>query len=86
MVRGIFSDKKSFQEIDHPPRPSLPPPYLYSKERNVLKMRENPCYKCDHRSVGCHGTCQDYILWKNDYDKEIKLARARRNGWNDRQR
>lgn len=49
-------------------------------------MRENPCYKCDHRSVGCHGTCQDYILWKNDYDKEMKLARARRNGWNDRQR
>ncbi len=30
-----------------------------------------PCYKCtDRRSIGCHSTCEDYIEWKANQDKE----------------
>ena len=27
------------------------------------------CKDCTRRHVGCHGTCEDYIQEKSDYDK-----------------
>ena len=47
-------------------------------------MRDNPCFKCENRHSTCHSTCEEYLTWKKDYDKEMKKARARKNGWNDR--
>ena len=26
----------------------------------------SPCKKCTKRRIGCHGTCQPYIKWKQE--------------------
>lgn len=37
----------------------------------MLSMKKiyNPCFKCERRVIGCHGTCEDYIK----YQEEIKM-------------
>ena len=29
-----------------------------------MNPKENPCYGCVARYVGCHGTCKEYKEWK----------------------
>ena len=38
----------------------------------MLSMKKiySPCFKCERRVIGCHGTCEDYII----YRKEIKMT------------
>lgn len=40
-------------------------------------MKENPCYGCEDRQVGCHGVCERYSAWKTEHDAE-KDERYRR--------
>ena len=35
-----------------------------------MKRIYSPCFKCERRVIGCHGTCEDYII----YRKEIKMT------------
>lgn len=28
-----------------------------------------PCRYCDHRALGCHGTCREYADWKKWLEK-----------------
>ena len=30
----------------------------------------NPCYKCEKRHPGCHGSCKEYTNWKSAHDNE----------------
>ena len=36
-------------------------------------MRKPPCYGCMDRSERCHSTCEKYILWRRDKDRENAL-------------
>ena len=36
---------------------------------------DNPCRYCARRQVGCHGTCPDYLPWKEDNDRRLELER-----------
>lgn len=29
-------------------------------------MQKSPCYKCELRTLGCHGKCKAYINWKSE--------------------
>lgn len=33
-----------------------------------MKEEKNPCFKCNEREPGCHGKCENYIIWKNRHD------------------
>lgn len=36
--------------------------------------KENPCYKCTDREVGCHGRCDKYKAWRQKYtDQNEKI-------------
>jgi len=39
--------------------------------------RDCPCYGCQERTVGCHGTCEKYKAWDGKRQAE-KLERFRR--------
>ena len=45
-------------------------------------MINSPCLNCSKRFVGCHSTCDDYILYRNklkeykDYMNQNKSAEA----------
>lgn len=32
-------------------------------DKALLKFRKQPCYKCEKRVPGCHGSCEDYKIW-----------------------
>jgi len=53
-------------------------------------MKQTPCYKCEFRTVGCHGSCEKYIMWRKvrdeelarrkvDYEKTVPTERTRKN-------
>ena len=42
------------------------------------QKHKNPCYNCSKRYVGCHSTCEDHIIWKNN-DKELKTKKYAEN-------
>ena len=35
-----------------------------------MKRIYSPCFKCEKRVIGCHGTCEDYIK----YQEEIRIT------------
>ena len=42
--------------------------------------KKNPCYKCDKRAVGCHGTCQEYLTWSKEnteFNKRVRDLKAK---------
>lgn len=46
-------------------------------------MKDNGCYGCTERKVGCHSKCERYLKWKEEYDKKVKLKRAGENKYHD---
>lgn len=30
---------------------------------------EPPCYHCEDRAIGCHGSCEKYKAWKSEVDR-----------------
>lgn len=44
---------------------------------------KNICYDCKKRHVGCHGHCEDYKKWKEEYDKQAKEIRKRKAEYTD---
>lgn len=39
-----------------------------------MRRPNAPCYQCNDRVIGCHGTCQKYKDFKQEYvDKEIQI-------------
>lgn len=46
-------------------------------------MKDNGCYGCTERKVGCHSKCERYLKWKEEYDKKAKLKRAGENKYHD---
>ena len=32
--------------------------------------KNNPCYQCLERQIGCHSSCEHYKAWKAIKDKE----------------
>lgn len=42
-------------------------------------MKNNlKCKSCKERTPGCHGTCEHYIDWRKNYDKEVERQRIAR--------
>jgi hypothetical protein len=45
-------------------------------------MKSSPCYQCENRCQGCHGTCKPYAEWKAEHDAKRDAERdARRMAW-----
>ncbi len=38
----------------------------------------NPCYKCQHRQVGCHDACPGYLKFKEENEAMKKAMRRER--------
>lgn len=38
----------------------------------------SPCQKCEDRNVGCHATCQSYITWKDEVNRQTNEAYEKR--------
>lgn len=35
-----------------------------------------PCYQCEDRTDGCHGSCERYDTWKKEREEKLKQQRA----------
>ena len=38
---------------------------------------KNTCWKCERRHVGCHATCEEYLAFKAEYEKEVIAYREK---------
>ena len=47
--------------------------------RNFAPDAKSPCEGCTDRAIGCHGTCQKYTDWKDDWLKERKVQNSAYN-------
>lgn len=36
------------------------------------RIGKPPCYSCEERTAGCHSKCQQYIEWKQEFQKRKK--------------
>ena len=41
-------------------------------------INNSPCFNCAVRSPGCHSTCNNYISWKEQKEKENDQIRKQR--------
>lgn len=41
-------------------------------------MTKCPCHLCEHRTITCHGFCEDYKEWKAENDERLKKREERR--------
>ena len=46
-------------------------------------MNKNPCWKCNNRCVGCHGSCAAYKTWREGYDSEKTKTEVSKRSAND---
>ena len=46
-------------------------------------MNKNPCWKCNNRCVGCHGSCAAYKTWREGYDVEKTKTELSKRSAND---
>lgn len=37
-------------------------------------MSPAPCHHCEKRTVGCHATCEDYLIF---HEAQLKIRKAR---------
>ena len=43
------------------------------------KNKVSPCKSCtDKRELGCHATCEDYLVWKKEMDDYNDKVRKRK--------
>ena len=40
--------------------------------------RRTPCYDCERRCAGCHGTCKEYADYKAGIDEKKEIAATER--------
>ena len=38
-----------------------------------MKMPAQPCHDCEDRHVGCHGTCEKYNKWHEEFWKYKRM-------------
>lgn len=43
---------------------------------NVSDYKHSPCQGCDDRCIGCHTTCGDYAIYKQELEKVRQLQIA----------
>ncbi len=52
--------------------------YLEDIELEAKRMiKECSCRECKHRTPTCHGTCKEYLTWKEAYELERKRIQER---------
>ena len=39
-------------------------------------MRDAPCKGCEKRTLGCHGSCDEYKAFREERDKVIRKRQA----------
>lgn len=42
-------------------------------------MKCGPCKGCEDRIIGCHATCERYMVWKEGLDLERELRKEQSN-------
>ena len=40
-----------------------------------MKKSETPCYECERRTMGCHGTCPDYKAFREEISARTEMIR-----------
>lgn len=43
--------------------------------------RISPCYKCESRQMKCHATCEKYLAYRKEKDKEMALREEKSLLW-----
>ena len=43
-----------------------------------MKEKNNPCFNCPDRHVGCHGKCEKYQTWNADHIERNRAIRSER--------
>lgn len=46
-------------------------------------MNKNPCWKCNERCVGCHGSCERYGEWKVEQETAKEIVRMSKTSATD---
>ena len=41
-----------------------------------MTKRKSPCYKCDRRCEGCHGSCEDYKAYQAECRADYSARKA----------
>ena len=45
-----------------------------------MELRKNPCKKdCPRRKPGCHGSCEDYHLWREQEEQRMEVVMKQRD-------
>ena len=54
-------------------------------DESLLKFKKQPCYKCERRVPGCHGSCEDYKLWTQVRDlRRVPKSNIAEEYWIDK--
>ena len=48
-----------------------------------MKMRKNPCFKCEERTIECHATCERYKEARKEHDKIVTKANLEKQARHD---
>lgn len=51
---------------------------LRGKTQSGDDVKENRCFGCEKRHVGCHAECEDYKAWKAEHDKKREIEKSER--------
>ena len=43
-----------------------------------MSADKGPCFSCKSRELGCHSSCENYKIWKENLDKEKAMIRERK--------
>ena len=43
---------------------------------NITTVKSNGCFNCTERHIGCHGTCEKYKQWKEEYLEQKKVIKT----------
>jgi len=46
-------------------------------------MVQSPCYKCEERKTACWGSCERYIAFRAEIDRQIAVAKEQQKRLDD---
>lgn len=50
---------------------------MANKGHENVDYHPGPCIDCNARVVGCHSTCNEYIVWKEDREKKTSWVKKK---------
>lgn len=46
-------------------------------------MKDNPCFGCEERTIGCHGKCKRHKEWQVEYEAYKEKVKSNRHNYID---